>query len=745
MIRITNLLLRWNVTTTMRVISGLSLIILLMIIGMNYRTIDQVHAIGNEIHQTTQRHKDLWQSIALSNARAESIRHTVLHTQDATSVEQMHKVLDLLNNTATTLQDQDAKLVQVKVAEYARIFDNLTNAFVRKNEKIKLLQKQREALETIVYEANNPALETTIVELKPNEFSYFWNPILERAKSIEVFLDSLERDVSGLKNGGEFQKIIREYRKILHVLIGIEAEVKQLGGSLGTVAQEVENIVFIAVGKADRVVEEAIERSEILVTKAKRNAIIWAFFGLLLPLILTFIFDRSFCSRIGHLMDSLHRVAQGNLLVPIEITGSDEISTLARATNEMRVQLAQLIEEVEATAATNYQHQERERIENEQRMQTAVRERERQVGGEIAELAAAFIVGDLSKRMLTAGREGVLLTMSENINRLADTINNVIVEVSQEAAALAEGDIEQRIDKDYQGAYLILKDAFNTTSERLTETVREIDRAVTTIASVSGEISTGTVDLSQRTEQQAASLEETASSVEQLTATVRANTENTQHAKTMAIELRHAAEQGSTVAGEARDAMQRIEDDSSKIADIISVIDNIAFQTNLLSLNAAVEAARAGDAGRGFAVVAQEVRMLAQRSALASKEIKTLIVNSNNQIKNGVERVRKAGDALTGIVNGVQQISTLIADIARGSLEQSTALGEISIAIDQMEEMTQRNAALAEETTAAVESMADQTSQLRAQMSFFKLQRFDENGPRRLSRSTTSLVRVASS
>ncbi|CAK0770746.1 methyl-accepting chemotaxis protein [Gammaproteobacteria bacterium] len=723
MIRMTHLLSRWNVTTTMRVISGLSLLIFLVIIGMNYRAIEQVHAIGSEINQTTQRHKDLWQSIALANARAESLRHAVLHTQDASNTEQMHQILTFLNGTASALQDQEARLVQDKAAEYDRLFDGLTRAFTKKNEKVQTLQKQREELETLIYEAETPALESTIIELKPSEVRYFWNPTSEHAKSIEVFLDSLERDVSTLKNGEKVQHSIREYRATLHALMEVEAEVKRLSEGLGVVAQEVENLVFAAVAKADRIVEEAISRSEILVAKAKKDALLWTFLGLLVPLVLTFLFDRSFCSRIQGLMSSLYRVAQGNLSVQVDAKGNDEIAVLARATNDMRIRLAKLMEEMETTTANNFHRQEQERIEHERRMQEAVRGRERQVGEEIAGLAAAFVAGDLSRRMATTGREGILLTMSENVNRLADTIDSVIAEVCEEATALAEGDLDQRIDKDYQGAYLTLKHAFNTTSERLADIVREIDRAVNAIASVAGEISVGTADLSKRTENQAASLEETASAVAQLTAAVRANTENTQRAKTMASDLRVSAEQGGLVAGEAIGAMERIENASCKIADIIGVIDNIAFQTNLLSLNAAVEAARAGDAGRGFAVVAQEVRMLAQRSAQASKEIKTLIVNSDHQVKSGVDQVRKAGDALTGIAQGVEQVARIIEEIARGSTEQTTALNEINVAVNLMEEMTQRNAALAEETTAAVESMAGQASDLRTQMTFFKLER----------------------
>lgn len=733
---------RWNVATTIRVIFGLSFIILVAIIAMNYNSIGQVRDISNEINQTTQHHKDLWQNIALFNARAESLRYAVLNAQDAEQVKQMHQNLSFLDTTVASLDDQEARIVQKQIAEYGRLFDDLISAFSKKNEKVQLLQKQRDALETLIYEADNPALEATIGELRPREISYFWTPTAAFAKAIEIFLDSLERDIDSTQDKNAIQQSIREYRETLHTLGEIEIEAKKLSMSLGNVAQEVENKVLSAVEKANLVVDEGLKRSDALVTKAKNDALLWTLLGLIIPLALIFTFDRSFCSRINTLMGSLYRVAQGNLSVAIETIGNDEIATLSRATNEMRIRLINLMEEMKTSAADNYRQQELERTENEQRTQEAIRERERQVGEEITSLVTAFVAGDLSKRMATTGRKGILLTMSENINHLAETINSVITEVCKGATALAEGNLNQRIEKDYQGSYLTLKDAFNTTYERLTEIVYEIDRAVNAIATVSGEISTGTMDLSQRTEQQASSLEETVASMEQLNITVHANTENTKRAKSMAMELRNAAEHGAMVAGKAVDAMERIEDSSCKITDIIGVIENIAFQTNLLSLNAAVEAARAGEAGRGFAVVAQEVRMLAQRAAQASKEIKTLIVNSDQHVKNGVDQVRKAGEALTGITSIVKQVDTIIGEIAKASTEQTTAIKEINIALGLIEEMTQQNAALAEETTAAVTSMAGQSSDLRTQMTFFKLDDNVRSESPQWMASSTKLVRV---
>ena len=343
------------------------------------------------------------------------------------------------------------------------------------------------------------------------------------------------------------------------------------------------------------------------------------------------------------------------------------------------------------------------------------------IEAEIAGMVDSAVRGDFSQRIALDGKTGFFRLVSEGMNRLAGNISGVTEDLAAMLESLSQGDLSRRIDKPYEGVFLRLKDDFNGTVQKLSEIVRRINGAAESIAAASREIADGSLDLSERTEQQASSLEETAASMEELAATVRSNADNAQQVNSFANDARRAAEKGGQVAVSAVEAMRGIERSSQKISDIIGVIDEIAFQTNLLALNAAVEAARAGDAGRGFAVVAQEVRNLAQRSAQASKEIKTLILDSGTQVKEGVELVRSAGSSLTDIVAGIARVADLVSEIARATAEQASGLDEVNTAVAQMDEMTQKNAALVEESTAAARSLEEQAGQLRQQMAFFSL------------------------
>jgi methyl-accepting chemotaxis protein len=266
-----------------------------------------------------------------------------------------------------------------------------------------------------------------------------------------------------------------------------------------------------------------------------------------------------------------------------------------------------------------------------------------------------------------------------------------------------------------------LKDYCNSTTDSLNDIIGEIRTAAETIFTASSEIASGNADLSSRTEQQAANLEETASSMEELTSTVKLNADNAKQANVLASQASAVATDGGELIQQVVSTMSSINESSQKIADIIGVIDGIAFQTNILALNAAVEAARAGDQGRGFAVVAAEVRTLAQRSANAAKDIKSLISDSVKKIETGNSLVGKSGETMKDIVTAIKRVNDIMAEIAAASAEQSAGIEEVSTAVSQMDEMTQQNAALVEEAAAAAESLQSQADQLTQRVSQFRL------------------------
>jgi methyl-accepting chemotaxis protein len=266
----------------------------------------------------------------------------------------------------------------------------------------------------------------------------------------------------------------------------------------------------------------------------------------------------------------------------------------------------------------------------------------------------------------------------------------------------------------------------------LSDTIRQIHEAAATIKGASHEIAAGNADLSQRTEEQASSLEETAASMEELTSTVKQNAENARQANQLAIGASDVALKGGQVVEEVVGTMSSINESSRKIVDIISVIDGIAFQTNILALNAAVEAARAGEQGRGFAVVATEVRNLAQRSAAAAKEIKTLIGNSVEKVDAGTKLVDAAGKTMAEIVAAVRRVTDIMGEITAASEEQSAGIEQVNKAVAQMDDVTQQNAALVEQASAAAEAMEEQAQNLAAAVAVFKVNKSVQSpAPRR--------------
>ncbi|MEA5666823.1 methyl-accepting chemotaxis protein [Stenotrophomonas sp. MH1] len=343
------------------------------------------------------------------------------------------------------------------------------------------------------------------------------------------------------------------------------------------------------------------------------------------------------------------------------------------------------------------------------------------INNEIKRLSRAAAAGDFSQRGDIDRYEHDFREMVGGLNALMQTTEDNLGHISRLLQAIAEGDLTRRVEGDFHGIFARMRDDGNASIDQLASIVSGIQAASGSISLSASEIATGNSDLSRRTETQAANLEETAASMEELTSTVRQNAEHARQADQLARGAADVAAQGGEVVGRVVNTMSSIEQSSQRIADIISVIDGIAFQTNILALNAAVEAARAGDQGRGFAVVASEVRTLAQRSAGAAKEIKGLIEDSVDKVGEGSQLVRRAGSTMDDIVASVQRVTTIMADIAAASQEQTAGIEQVNQTVMQMDESTQQNAALVEEASAAARSMEDQARQLTDAVAQFRL------------------------
>ena len=334
--------------------------------------------------------------------------------------------------------------------------------------------------------------------------------------------------------------------------------------------------------------------------------------------------------------------------------------------------------------------------------------------------------GDCVGRMSRAME--VFRANAEQVQQGAEAQNQVVASLGQGLRQLAASDLSHRLETSFPGEYDKLRLDFNRAMDAVAQVMSAVAEATSGINSGASDIRQASDDLSQRTEQQAASLEQTAAAMDEITSTVRETAAGATRANGVVAEARVEAEHSGEVVRRAVDAMSGIERGSAEISEIITVIDGIAFQTNLLALNAGVEAARAGDAGKGFAVVASEVRALAQRSAEAAKDVKTRILASSEQVDAGVDLVSETGKALQRIIGRIGEISTLVSAIASSAEQQATGLQQINTAVSEMDGVTQQNAAMVEEATAAARSLSSEADELARQVARFKLGENEERG-----------------
>jgi len=343
------------------------------------------------------------------------------------------------------------------------------------------------------------------------------------------------------------------------------------------------------------------------------------------------------------------------------------------------------------------------------------------IENEIEHLVTSIKAGDLRQRIDVSKDQGFIKALGVGINELTDVIERAFMDINRVMESMAGGDLTSSISNHYQGVYDECKVNINETMAKISEFIIQIRDAAVFIENSSQEMASGNNNLSHRAEQQAASLEETAASMDELTSTVKHTADNALRANQEVGSAKQVAERGGDIVGLAISAMQEINESSNQIADIISVIDEIAFQTNLLALNASVEAARAGEQGRGFSVVATEVRNLAQRSANAAKQSSDLIQNSVQKVRAGTAFVNQAGDALKEIVDGVAKVGAIVEQIAAATAEQSAGIEQVNKAVGQMDEITQQNAALAEQAAAGSIAMSEQSINMTNLINFFNV------------------------
>jgi methyl-accepting chemotaxis protein len=420
--------------------------------------------------------------------------------------------------------------------------------------------------------------------------------------------------------------------------------------------------------------------------------------------------SRLITKPIPKLAGSMDLIAEGNYDSEVPYTQlGNEVGAMARAVEVFRQNGLRVSQMTEAEAARVLADQE-----NRQKMMSELQ-------SAFGEVVDAAVAGDFTRQVTTEFPDAELNALARGINNLVSTFNRGVTEIGHVLGAMANTDLTERMEGDYEGAFAKLKSDVNAVADKLTEVIGQLRRTSGSLKTATGEILSGANDLSERTTKQAATIEETSAAMEQLASTVLQNAQRAKDASVNAAQVTRTAEEGGEVMDQATSAMERITESSAKISNIIGMIDDIAFQTNLLALNASVEAARAGDAGKGFAVVAVEVRRLAQSAAQASSEVKVLIEQSAGEVNGGSKLVGDAAGKLRAMLEAARGNNGLLESIANDSREQASAIEEVTTAVRAMDEMTQHNAALVEQTNAAIEQTEAQASELDRIVDVFRI------------------------
>lgn len=446
-----------------------------------------------------------------------------------------------------------------------------------------------------------------------------------------------------------------------------------------------------------------------VVQEVQNGVLLTAALALAFVTTLAWVLGRSLSKPILEVDIAMKRMADGDLETPLLNTGrTDEIGSIIRNTDAFRSELFE--------ADKTRKVQEARNQELEERRQSMLAELEANVGA----VVTAVSRGELDTRVSPDFDDDALNALSKGVNRICDVVGAFLTQTENIVEAMSDGNLTVRFQGDFSGRFMEVGNGLNETIANLDNTVQRIKTTGDEMTRAIRLVADGSTDLAERAESQAASLEETAATMEEISATINLNADNALKATDLAGETQSRAKDGQSVVEDAVAAMGEIETSSSQITDIISVIDSIAFQTNLLALNAAVEAARAGDAGKGFAVVASEVRTLAQRSAAAAKDITDLITVSSNKVSDGVRLVNATGDALGSILTSISTFSERITEISTASKDQSVGVSQISESVSHMDDMTQQNARLADNSASAAKSLTGMSDELNALIVTFK-------------------------